>query len=198
MRMTMVGVAVLCGASLASAEEPWLPASAAEVVAGALYERVKAVAPDGPVPEDRLRETSRRSVDALAARFAAWGEKPLLERAPALRALGLPRAEQPQLDAMVRYFACGGVYEVLHARNGFAKAERDARILAAMAPSGFSLASLYLRTHYLRGGGTDAKMEAFMTSPQMERVVAALQDDAKMLDAAFQECRPVATWLVHQ
>ena len=198
MRMTMVGVAALCCASLASAEEPWLPAPAAEAVAANLYERVKAVAPDGPVPEERLRETSRRTVDALVDRFAARGEKPLLERAPALRALGLPQAKQPHLDAMVRYFTCASVYEVLHARNGFAKAERDDRILAAMAPSGFSLASLYLRTHYLRGGGADAKMEAFMTSPQMERVVAVIQDDAKLLDVAFQECRPVATWLVHE
>jgi hypothetical protein len=197
MRMTTVGVAALCWASLASAEEPWLPAPAADAVAGTLYERVKTVAP-GPVPEEQLRETSRRTVDALVARFAAWGEKPLLQRAPALRALGLPQAKQPQLDAMVRYFACASVYEVLHARNGFAKADREARVLAAMAPSGFSLASLYLRGGYLQGGGTDASMEAFMTSPQMERVVAAIQDDAGMLDAAFQECRPVATWLVHE
>ena len=198
MLLTMIGVAALCGASLAGAEDTWLPAPAAEAVADTLYERVKAVAPEGPVPEEQLRETSRRTVDALVARLAAWGEKPLLERAPALRTLRIPPAKQPQLDAMVRYFACAGVYEVLHARNGFAKAERDARILAAMAPSGFSLASLYLRTPYLQRGGTDAKMEAFMTGPQMERVLAALQDDAKLLDAAFQECRPVANWLVHE
>ena len=49
MRMTMVGVAALC-ASLAGAEEPWLPAPVAEQMAGQMYERVKAAAPDGPEP----------------------------------------------------------------------------------------------------------------------------------------------------
>jgi hypothetical protein len=194
----MVVVAALGCASLAPAEESWLPAPVAEQMAGKLYERVKAVAPDGPVPEDRLRATSRQTVDALAARFAAWGEKPLLDHAPTLKMLALPSAKQPQLDAITRYFACGAVYEVLHARNGFAKADREARILAAMAPSGLSMAMLYLRMPYQKAGGTDAQMEAFMTSPQMEPVLAALQDDAKVLEAAFQECRPLATWLVHE
>src|SRR4030095_2105168 len=105
MRMTMVAVATLCCASLMSAEEPWLPAPAAETIADALYERVRAVAPDGPVPEERLRETSRRTVDALVARFAAWGETPLLERAPTLRALGLPQAKQPPPDAVAASLA---------------------------------------------------------------------------------------------
>src|SRR5262245_30028027 len=131
MRMITVGLAALCCVSLAGAEEPWLPPPVAEQLAGVLYERVKAVAPDRPVPEERLRETSRQTVDAMAARFAAWGEKPLLDRAPALKMLKLPSAQQPQLDAITRYFACASVYEVMHARNGFAKAERDARILAA-------------------------------------------------------------------
>lgn len=197
MRMTMVGVAALC-ASLAGAEEPWLPAPVAEQMAGQMYERVKAAAPDGPVPEARLRETSRRTVDALAARFAAWGEKPLRDRAPALGMLKLPSAKQPQLDAISRYFACAAVYEVLHTRNAFAGSDREARILAAMAPFGFSLAVLYLRTPYLEAGGTDAAMEAFMTGPQMAPPIDAIQDDAKLLDAAFQECRTVATWLVHE
>lgn len=198
MRRTVAGVVVSCCVSLSSAEEPWLPQGARETVALGLSERVKAVAPDGPVPEERLRQTSRDTVDALVARFAAWGEKPLLERAPPLKALHLPQAKQPQLDAMAHYFACAAVYEILHARNGFANADRDARILAAMAPSGFSLASLYLRSHYLREGGTDARMEAFLTGPQMEPIVSTLQDDAKLLDGAFQECRPIATWLVHE
>lgn len=198
MRMTLVVVAALGCVSLAGAEESWLPAPVAEQATASLYERVKAVAPDGPVPDERLRVTSRQTVDALAARLAAWGEKPLLDRAPALKMLTLPSAKQPQLDAITRYFACGAVYEVLHARNGFAKADRDARILAAMAPSGLSLAMFYLRTPYLQAGGTDAAMEAFMTGPRMEPVLAALQDDAKVLDAAFQECRPLATWLVHE
>ena len=198
MRMTTVGLAALCCVSLAGAEESWLPAPVAEQMAGQLFERVKAVAPDSPAPEARLRETSRLTVDAMAARFSAWGEKPLRDHAPTLKMLKLPSAKQPQLDAIARYFACASVYEVLHARNGFARAERDARILAAMAPSGLSLAMFYLRTHYLQAGGTDAKMEAFMTGPQMEPMVAAIQDDAKLLDAALEECRPVVNWLVHE
>lgn len=198
MRKTMVGVAALCCASLGSAGEPWLPPPVAEMMAGKLYDRTKATAVFGAVPDERLRENARLTVDALSARFAGWGEKAVREHAPALRSLGLPEAKQPHLDAMARYFTCAGVYEVLHLRDAFAKAEQDERVLAAMAPTGFSMAMLYLRTPYLDSGGTDAQMEAAMTSPQMEPILATLQEDVKLLEAAYRECSPVVTWLMKE
>ena len=182
----------------AHAQEDWLPPAGAEAVVQQLVERMKPIDLGQAVPEEMLRETARKSVSALQARLASWGEKTVREHAPALASLDLPRAGQPHLDAMARYFTCAGAYEVLHLRGRFAKADTNARLFAAMAPTSLSMASLYLRHHYLAAGGTDARMEAFLSGPSMEPAFGRIQDSEPLLESVHQQCRPLVTWLIHE
>lgn len=198
MRVAVALGAVLLGRGAASAEESWLPPSGADAVAAMLAERMKTIGLGGQASEEELRGVSRQSVDALAARLASWGEKSVLEHAPALPQLALPQARQPHLDATARYLMCAGAYEVLHMRGAFAKSDRGEQIKAAMAGPSLSVTLLYVRHRYLQVGGTDAKMEAFGTDPRMEAPVARIQDDTTVLDSVYKECRTVVNWLVDQ
>lgn len=189
---------VAWSAPIAHAQEDWLHPAGAEVVVQGLVERMKPIDFGQPVPEDMLRETARKSISVLSERLASWGEKSVMEHAPALKPLDLPHAGQAHLEAMARYFTCAGVYEVLHLRGRFARADRDARIFAAMAPSSLSVASLYLRHRYLAAGGTDAQAEAFLSGPTMEPVIERIQDSEPLLEGAHEECRTLVTWLIHE
>jgi hypothetical protein len=189
---------VLWSAAMAQGEEDWLHPAGAEVVVDGLVERMKPIGDNRPVDEAQLREVARNTVSLIGARLSAWGEKTVMEHAPALEPLALPRAGQPHLDAMARYFACAAVYEVLHLRGRFAKSDRNVRVQAAMAPASISLASLYLRHRYLAAGGTDARMEAFLSGPPMEPVIEKIQDSDTLLESSHEQCRPLVTWLVHE
>lgn len=195
---SVVVAIVLASGPASGADQEWPASEVAEHAGQMLAERMKAIDFGGAMPEQHLRDLSRQSMDALVARLDSWGEKTVLQHAPALQPLAVPRAKQPQLDAMARYFTCASVYEVLHLRGGFKNLDREGQVKAAMASPSLTVVSLYLRHQYLKGGGTDAKMEAFLTGPQMEPVIAKIQDDPKLLEAAHAECRALVNWLVHE
>jgi hypothetical protein len=174
----------------------WLPPGFEQASIAMLVPRLQALGPDGP-GADKAETAAREVTQEVPRRVESWGDGDVVKRAPALRALGLPQNPQRHLAAMARYFACIAAYEVLNTRGAFAGAPAGERLTAAKASFGLTIATLYLRHRYQRATGESGDaIEAFLTGPQMEPVFQRLQNDASLLQTAYEECRPLAAALV--
>lgn len=174
----------------------WLPPNFEQASAAMLVPRLTALGAAGPGAE-QAQAAARELARAVPRRVASWGEEEVIQRAPALRKVGVPSNRQRHLAAMARYFTCIATYEVMHTRGGFASASDVERLTAAKASFGLTVATLYLRHRHLEATGEEGDaIEAFLTGPQMEPVLQRLQDDAALLHAAYGECRVLATALV--
>jgi hypothetical protein len=194
----MLWTPALIGALSLAAGAPadWIPPGFEQASVAMLAPRLEALGA-ARASHGSAEDAALASARAVTARIDKWGEARVLKSAPGFKSIQLPRAPHPSLDAMARYFTCIGVYEVMTERDAFATRPTPERLTAAKATFGFTVATLFLRHHYLRAtGAADESVEAFLTSPEMEPILAHLQADAKLLDITYGECRPVASSLV--
>jgi hypothetical protein len=184
----------LPGAAFA-AEPGWLPPEAEEGIAKQLAERLAEIA-TGPATEaGALLERARKDVGRQRARLESWGSKGVLDRAPDLAKLEMPKTDDKRLDAMSRYQMCNAILYIRHQARG---AEKDAaaRLTAARGLTGITLAVLYVGSPILAADGTDERVKAFLTSDAQEVVMNRVQDQPGLLEYADRQCLPVVKALI--
>jgi hypothetical protein len=182
------------GAAVGIAEvESWLPPPVAEGVAQQLDGRLRRIG-DGAAPANAL-ELSRQAVDALRAELEDWGVDGIVERAPDLTRLGVPRAESPLLDAMARYQVCNMALMLTFEEpaNGD---DAELRRRASVGLTAVTMAILRLREPFHAAGGDDAAIESFLTRAEMEPVLQKLQADAEIRRQTERSCDPIVTPLI--
>ncbi len=196
-RLLVAGVLVLAGAGAVSAvtQRAWFVPELERTVVTMMAERLVAsgLAAEGA---GKAREGAQAAVSSLRDRLDSWGEAGVLARAPDVAHLRLPQAGQLHIDASARYFMCISIFEVMHARDAFAGVPGEERLDAAMAPASLTLAMFYLLTPYLAGGGTEARLQAFLTGADMEQVLTAIQNSRPLLATTYRRCRVTLSALI--
>jgi hypothetical protein len=154
-----------------------------------LVSRLEAIGPS-PV-EDRaaLKAGMQSVVRQVRARLEAWGERGVLDRAPAFPKIGLPAATEPHLNAMGRYQACNWV---LMNQQG-ERYDRETRRNGAVASTAVTLAVIYLRQPFLKHGGGSEQIEAFLTGAAMDRAFKQVMANEEWVLYVEQQCQPLIT-----
>jgi hypothetical protein len=171
----------------AVAEEGWLPPTMEEGAARQLASRVKGIGA-GTSDEARL-SGARRLVGILRGQLESWGEDGVVGRAPRFSALAVPVSGSRHLDAIARFQVCNMVL-MLQLRDPAFAGDPNARMTSVTGLTAFTLAVMYLRRPFLKSGGSDARMEAFLTGPSMAPVLEAIQGDPARRGHAERQCMP--------
>jgi hypothetical protein len=183
-----VAMALFFTARPAAAEPSWLPAPVEEGAAQQLADRLLALGDDGSDPQQVLggaREMLRRMRDTVDA----WGGEGALRRAPTFDGVSLPGASRPTLFAMGGWSVCN-----LDLYLAYDEATRTGDAGAALAPalglSAVTLVILRLREPFLAEGGGQREIEAHLTSPEFDSLLAAIQSTAPLRAAVRKGCAP--------
>lgn len=172
------------------AQEDWLPPAAAQGLAEQIVAKMHEIEPT--IDKARLQAGGARLVAALRARLESWGEKEVLARAPKFPKLALPASKNQYLDAINRYQVC----------NLILVTQQDAMQPAEMRRNGvvgsaaITAAAIYLRKPFVDGGGTVGDIEAFLTSPAMDKAFEKMQTTPDLADYAAEQCTAVVNDLL--
>ena len=180
---------LLAGSSPAVAQENWLPPQVESGVVEQLVARMEAIGPRPIKDRAALQAGMQVIVRQVRATLERWGEKGVLDRAPAFPKLKLPEAKQSHLNAMGRYQACnwvlmnqqGEAYDLETRRNG------------AVASTAVTLAVIYLRQPFLKQGGASEQIEAFLTGAAMDRAFKQTMGSEPWVSYAEKQCQPLIT-----
>ena len=178
-----------------SADPGWLPPEAEEGIAKQLAERLAEIATGTATEAGALLERARKDVRRQRARLESWGAKGVLDRAPDLAKLEMPKTDDKRLDAMSRYQMCNAVLYIRHLSRGLEK-DATARLTAARGLAGVTLAVLYVGSPILVADGTDERIKAFLTGDAQEVVMNRVQDQPELLEYADRQCLPVVKALI--
>lgn len=197
-RIVLAAVVAL-GPSAAASAQPaekgnWMPPEGEEILVKQLAGLLKEAAPAESADEAALMERARAAVRRQRARVEAWSEKGLLERTPDLARLGMPKSGDAVLDAIGHYQMCNAILYMRHVDRA-RESDPAARLAAVDGLNAMTLAVLYLGRDFLLGGN-QARMEGFLTGPEMEAILNRIQDRPELREYAAGQCRPVVTALI--
>jgi hypothetical protein len=183
-----VAMALVFAAGPAAAEPSWLPTPVEEGAAQQLADRLLALGDTSSDAEQVLggaREMLRRMRDAVDA----WGAEGARRRAPEFAGLSLPGAARPSLFAMGAWSVCN-----LDLYLAYDEATRTGDAGAALAPAlgltAVTLVILRLREPFLGEGGAQPEIEAHLTSPEFEALLASIQSTPPLRAAVREGCAP--------
>lgn len=186
---------VLCFLLAAScsvlAQQNWLPARVEAGVVDQLVARLEAIGPSPVKDLAALKAGMQLVVRQVRARLESWGEKGILDRAPAFPTIELPTAKQRHLNAMGRYQACNWV---LMNQQGESY-DRETRRNGAVASTAVTMAVIYLRQPFLKQGGKAEQIEAFLTGAAMDRPFNQVMGTPELVSYMEQQCQPLITEL---
>ncbi len=131
----------------------------------------------------------QRIVRHVRARLDTWGERGVLDRAPAFPKIELPAAGNRHLNAMGRYQACNWV---LVNQQGESY-DRQTRRNGAVASMAVTLAVVYLRQPFLKQGARSEQIEAFLTGAAMDRTFKQVMASKELTSYVEQQCQPLIT-----
>jgi hypothetical protein len=173
-----------------AAQQTWLPPAMQEGAIGQLVERLTAITQ----PRDArvLAQGAQKMVLAVQGTLDTWTAAGTLKRAPSFPQLTVPGAGERHLDAMARYQLCN----VVLMRQFESGADEDTRQAGALGLTAITLALLHLRQPYVAGGGSDAGMEAALTSAPMARLFEQMQSAPALLTHVETRCEPVVQELL--
>ena len=183
-------VVALSGA--AAAQDGWLASASRDALADQLIARLTAIEGRPPKAPDQAATNSRRFVDGVRGQIDRWTVRGVIDRSPVFDGITLPRTNDRHLAAMARYQFCSLVL----LRQFEADGDPQARATAALGLTAVTLATLALRADVLAAGGTSERVEAFLTSPDMEREAGRLQRDPSRLRHVEDRCGPIVGELV--
>lgn len=186
-------VVVLMSMGVVGAQSGWMPDAAVEGVARQMAPRLEH-AKVGIVPQ-KLLPSARAAVEELRYRLDQLGVQRIISPAPTFPLLKVPRAGEAHLDAMAAYGMCTYYLESRFA-NPPRNADADARLDAAMGPLSLAVTTMYLRHHYLAGGGTDPRLKGYLDGDPLNEAAAAVQQDPKLLDYTAGRCRAAVSALL--
>lgn len=178
---------VASSAAVISAQASWLPAEEEQGLVKQFVGRMPKTHPN--VAEDPARAARLASmlIQSLSKHLGAWTDSTALEWAPAFPQLKLPTANQQHLDAMARYQVCNLVYfKQFESSKDLEGLRRGSMGLTAM-----TMAVLRLRQPFLKAGGSDERIEAFLTSPPMAKVLDEIKLSADLAAYADKQCQGV-------
>ncbi|KAB2959991.1 MAG: hypothetical protein F9K16_12020 [Thermoanaerobaculia bacterium] len=185
---------LLAAAVAPAAAAGWLPAGAEEATARQLAGRlVEAGLAPGETPE--VLSASREMVAHMIATIERWKVAGTRERAPEFPGLELPPAGEPHLDAMARYQVCTMALMIQHGDSAFDD-DLNARLTASLGLTALTLAVVRLREPFVRQGGTDAQIEAALTSAAHEKILTGIQEDPAVRAHVEKQCTPVTVALL--
>lgn len=188
----LISLVLMSGAAAISAQPTWLPP---EVEQGLVKQLAERMAKSNPVTaEDPARASSAASriVQNLAKDLGLWTDAVALGWAPTFPLLKLPTANQQHLDAMNRYQVCNLVYFMQF------ESSKDAEILrrSSLGLTAMTMAVLRLRQPFVKAGGTDERIEAFLTSPPMDKVMDQIQLSSELTAHVERQCQGVLWELI--
>jgi len=167
---------------------PWLPAPVEEGAAQQLADRLLALGDDGSDAEQVLggaREMLRRLRDAVDG----WGAEGALRRAPEFAGVSLPGAARPELFAMGAWSVCNlDLY--LRYDEATRAGDAGAALVPALGLSAVTLVIFRLRQPFVDAGGSHPQIEAHLTGPEFETLLASIQSSAAARDAVRAGCAP--------
>jgi hypothetical protein len=177
-----------------AAQPSWLPPRVADGMATQLAGRMRELVPGEP-DDARLLAGARQVVAAMAKELDRWGVEGVVERAPSFAGVPLPAADNRYLDAMARYQLCNAVLFVQSEDPAF-RDDRNTRTTSVFGLSAVTMAIVRLREPFVAADGDPGAIEAHLTSPAFESVVAALQTEPKIRSAVEAGCQPVTVALL--
>lgn len=187
-----VAVLVASTAAVISAQGTWLPPEVEQGLVKQLVGRMAKTNPATAEDPERASRTAGSIVQNLAKDLGSWTDSVALEWAPTFPLLRLPTANQQHLDAMSRYQVCNLVY--------FRQFEssKDVEVLrrSALGLTAMTMAVLRLRQPFVKAGGTDERIEAFLTSPPMAKVLDEIQLSSDLAAHAERQCQGVLWELI--
>lgn len=185
---TILVVAAIVAVVALPARADWLPAQVAEGAAQQLADRFGAL---GEVTDrEGLVEGTRGIVGAMRGTIDGWGAEGTLERAPGFERFTVPSSGDRWLDAMGRYSVCNLILLRQLEDPAFAD-DQNARLTSVLGLTSITLAVFRLRDPYVAAGGTQGRIEAYLTSAELEPLFASIQTDAELRADAEARCTPV-------
>lgn len=175
---------IVCGAATLAAQRSWLPAPVQQGLTKQLAERLTAIAPG---PPSGLAQGAGKVVQSVAQRIDTWTERGVLDRAPTFPRLALPVSDNRYLDALNRYQVCNMALFPQFESSGDATTRRE----GAFGMTAITMAVVRIREPFVAGGGTDAQMEAFLTSQGMGQVLEGLLAAPDLMTYVAGRCEPV-------
>lgn len=177
------------GAPPLVAQSPtWLPAPVEDGAARQLADRLLALGEPTSDAERVLggaREMVRRMRDAVDG----WGADGALRRAPAFADLAVPGAAQPALFAMGSWSICNlDLY--LRYDEAIRAGDAGAALAPALGLTAVTMVILRLREPFVAAGGVQPQIEAHLTSPEFEALLASIQGSEPLRAAARDGCAP--------
>lgn len=161
----------------------WLPPAVEQGLAAQLAERL---AVGGPA-SSKDAAAARAVVSSVGKRLGSWTDAVAIERAPSFPQLKLPSAGEKHLDAIARYQVCNMVLFVQFESG--ADAERRRR--SALGLTAITMAVVRLRHPFVAAGGSDERMEAFLTGAAMQPVLDAIQQKPELAAHVDRQCASV-------
>ena len=190
--MTILVVSML--AVPVHASEEWLPPPVAEGMAQQLGERMTQMGIGGR-DEDHVLAIARQTVTRMRMHLDAWKLSGVLERAPRFPELELPEATNQYVDAMTRYSLCNIVLFRMFV-DPTTREDPRAMAISTYGLTGVTMAIVRLREPYVREGGTDAMIEAALTSPELEVLAQRIQEEEDLLRHVARQCDPLVRALL--
>ena len=191
--MPGVLAAVVLSAAGLAVQTGWMPATAVDGVAREMAARLGQA--NVGIEPAKLLPSAEVGVESLRERLEALGVARVMSLSPRFPRLTLPAAGQPHLDAMAGYAMCTYYLEARFA-NPPRGAGVDMRLDAAMGPLALAVTTMYLRHHYLAAGGSDERLKDYLAGDALNEVVAAVQQDPKLLDYTAAQCRTAVSTLL--
>lgn len=182
--LAVVSVAL---SGVGAAQGGWLPPAARDALADQLIARVAAIEGRLPGNPEQAAANSRRFVDAVRGQVDRWTVGGVADRTPVFDGVTLPRTNDFHLAAMAHYQLCSLVLLRQYEADG----DAQARATAALGLTAVTVVTLALRASFLAAGGSSEQVEAFLTSEDMEREAARIQQNASRLRHIEERCAPV-------
>jgi hypothetical protein len=191
MRRVLILSLVLIGLGLAGLTHPaiaatdWFPAHFEEGAARQFLGRLAEIGVEVPgSDEERLAKGIERIQD-LVARVDGWNVDGVVERAPALAEVDLPRFEDRIVDALAVYGICA---LPLHPEL---VETTDELIYVAAGEIGVAIIGAFLRDRFLAGGGTDQDLAALLNTDAMNQLSYDIQVSEDQRNYVAAECGPM-------
>lgn len=180
-RMVVV-FGLLLTASSADGQREWLPEPAVEALAEQLVEGFGRanVAPEA-TEEERMR-AARNGIGQIAQRLETMGVEGVLGVAPVFEGLEVPRTGAPIVDAIAAFGTCSlPLHFELAADDG-------ERLYVAVGEVAVVVISAYLRTAFLRQGGSDEDLARLLDTEEFSEFSTKVQQEEELRARVNSAC----------
>ncbi len=186
---TRVVISMLVAASGVGvvAQTQWLPPAIEQGLAEQLAGRLTSIESRPAADPAAVSDTARKTVKGIGEKLGSWTDRVAIERTPAFPQLTVPTANEAHLDAMAGYQICTMALFMRFESSTDAEGRRK----AALGLTATTMAVLRLRPPFVAAGGTDQRIQAFLTSAPLGSVLEAMQGTADLLAHVEGQCQPL-------